>query len=487
MASLRLSLKARLMIIIGGITALLMTIISMSILYQWRVMIVENQRHNAEGVTRAVAITLTDAFLYGEVEDPPLEDLLERNVRSFSATIPGLRWLAVIDHQGRVLAHSDARRTGSVAGDSLRRSILRPDGPVSAVTHGPVHGWVLETVQPLKVAGKQWGVVHIGFDASATHQEIRSLFFLLMALTWGTTATTLIVLYLLIGRLTDSLHRFVVLMDRTGLESDDPLPVPEGEDEIAYLLHHFGLLRGRLGQSRRALLAAQQQIARAEKLASIGRLASGVAHEINNPLSGLKNCLYAIDRDPENYAQTRLYLQLMKEGMDYIESVVQKLLGFARQHPASMEAVRINEVIGRVVRLLDYSIRKRRIDLVMDLAPDLPEFRGDPGLLAEVFMNILLNAIDAVEERGRVRITTAAQDGHLHVAIEDDGNGIDEALLPQIFEPFFTTKGPKEGTGLGLSVSLGIVETHGGSIGVRNIPGGGACFTVELPLEREHA
>ena len=238
-------------------------------------------------------------------------------------------------------------------------------------------------------------------------------------------------------------------------------------------------------QSRQELLTVQQQIARAEKLASIGRLASGVAHEINNPLSGLKNCLYAIDREPENYTQTRLYLQLMKEGMEYIETVVQKLLGFARQQPATMEPVDINAVVEKVIRLLDFNIRKRRIVLQTAFAADLPELTGDPQLLSEVFMNILLNAIDAVDERGHVTVSSVREDGAVHVHIEDDGMGIAPEHLAHIFDPFFTTKGPKEGTGLGLSVSLGIVETHGGSIRVRSAPGKGSCFSVELPLQGE--
>ena len=156
-ASVRLSLKARLMLIIGGITALLMTVISMSILYQWRVMIVENQRNNAEGVTRAIAITLTDAFLYGEAEDPPLEDLLERNVRSFAGTIPGLRWLAVIDNDGLILAHTNDAMAGRQISDSLRNAVMNTDRLISAVSHTDPDGWILETVQPLSVGGQAVG------------------------------------------------------------------------------------------------------------------------------------------------------------------------------------------------------------------------------------------------------------------------------------------------------------------------------------------
>jgi two-component system NtrC family sensor kinase len=214
-----------------------------------------------------------------------------------------------------------------------------------------------------------------------------------------------------------------------------------------------------------------------------GRLASGVAHEINNPLSGLKNCLYAIDREPENYAQTRLYLQLMKEGMEYIETVVQQLLGFARQHPATMVAVEINSVVEKVIRLLDFNLRKRRIELRMELAPDLPELRGDPQMLSEVFMNILLNAIDAVDDRGHITVSSTRDNGEVRVCIEDDGMGFAAEHLAHIYDPFFTTKSAGEGTGLGLSICREIVTRLGGEISAGGGSGHGLCVTIMLPLK----
>jgi two-component system, NtrC family, sensor kinase len=480
------SLKTRLMIIIGGITALLMMIISVGILFQWRTMIMETLRQNAIGVTQSIAISLTDAFVYGEEGDPPLEDLLERYIYNFTTTIPGLTHIAVVDDTGRILAHSDFGLYGQMLEDSLSLVSGHTDRLISGIVKSPRYGWVLETVQPLNVGGKRWGVVRVGFEAETARDDIRTLFMLLVGLTAAVTAFSLLALYLVIGKLTDSLHQLVLLMDRTGLESDEPIVLPTRNDEIGFLLHHFALLRKRLAQSRHDLLSVQQQIARAEKLASIGRLASGVAHEINNPLNGIKNCLYAVEKEPENYAQTKLYLQLIKEGMEYIETVVQKLLGFARRQPAAMQAVNMNRIVEKVVRLLDYNFRRRQIDVRLQLNPSVPDVPGDPQLLSEVVMNLLMNAIDAVEEHGRITIRTAPfQKDGVAVDVEDNGMGIVPEHLPQIFDPFFTTKGPKEGTGLGLSVTLGIVETHGGHIRVDSVPGQGSTFTIELPAEKE--
>lgn len=487
-STVRFSLKARLMFIIGSITALLMLLISVGILSQWRTMIVGNLRQNAEGVTRAIAISLTDAFLYGDEEDPPLEDLLERYIRNYTSTITGLTHIAVIDNSGRILAHSDHAQYGRVVTDSLAVASGRTDRLITAILESPHHGWVIETVQPLRIAGKRWGVVRVGFSAEPTRAEIRSLFILLVALTTLVTTVTLLVLYLLIGRLTDSLHELVLLMDRTGLEADDPVPVPRRNDEVGFLLQHFGLLRQRLSQSRRELLGVHAQIARAEKLASIGRLASGVAHEINNPLHGIKNCLYAIEREPDNQKQITAYLPLIREGMEYIETVVQKLLGFARQQPASMQDVDLQDVLSKVLRLLDYNIRRKHMTCTLMVDSDVPVIRGDPQLLSEVMMNLVLNAVDAVGNCGLITLRCSrAGENRVSIQVQDNGAGIPDEHLARIFDPFFTTKGPKEGTGLGLSVALGVVEIHGGAIRVSSRPGHGSTFVVELPVGEERS
>jgi signal transduction histidine kinase len=485
-STVRFSLKARLMFIIGSITALLMLLISVGILSQWRTMIVGNLRQNAEGVTRAIAISLTDAFLYGDEEDPPLEDLLERNIRNYSSTITGLTHIAVIDNSGRILAHTDHAQYGRVVTDSLVVASGQTDRLITAILESPLHGWVIEAVQPLRIAGKRWGVVRVAFSAEPTRAEIRSLFILLVALTTLVTTVTLLVLYLLIGRLTDSLHELVLLMDRTGLEAVEPAPVPHRSDEIGFLLQHFGLLRQRLSQSRRELLSVHAQIARAEKLASIGRLASGVAHEINNPLHGIKSCLYAIEREPDNRKQITTYLPLIREGMEYIETVVQKLLGFARQQPASMQEVDLHQVLSKVLRLLDYNIHRKHATCTLTVEPHVPIIRGDPQLLSEVMMNLVLNAVDAVGDGGHISVHFSRTGEHrVSIHVKDNGSGIPEEHLARIFDPFFTTKGPKEGTGLGLSVALGAVETHGGTIRVSSTPGQGSTFVVELPVGGE--
>ena len=482
-----LNLKAKLMLVIGGITAILMMVISVAILFTWRHLILNDQQHNAMAVTNAVSITIADAFIYSETGASQVEDVLERYIDNFMHTLDGVEYIAVVGNDHRVIAHSDFAKYNQVLSDPTSLSADRVSQPSTTTYELPDKGWVLEAVQPLRVAGKRWGVVRIGFDANATYREIQLMVFFLIGLTGVVTLVTLAVLYFTIGKLTNSLRQLVTLMDDTNLESNAPFVIPNRNDEVGFLLRHFDMLRQRLAQSRSDLMSIQRQIYQAEKLASIGRLASGVAHEINNPLHGIKSALYSIQKEPHNQEQAREYLQLIDEGINYIHVVVNKLLGFARQQPTTMESVNVNELVNKVVWLLDYKLRQKNAKVHLELDPDLPSVRADSQLISEVIMNLVLNSFDALAQDGCIDIRTEYEAGEaLRLQVRDNGSGIPEENIKKIFDPFFTTKGPKEGTGLGLSVSLGIVESHGGSIQVRSIPSVETEFTVTLPMNGNH-
>jgi signal transduction histidine kinase len=276
----------------------------------------------------------------------------------------------------------------------------------------------------------------------------------------------------------------VAEVDQIDFESDQPSQLDAPRNEIGYLVRHFDLLKERLAQSRRQLRAAQHQVYQAEKLASVGRLASGVAHEVNNPLNGIRFCVHGIQSDPGNAEQAARYLGLIDEGIQQIESVVQKLLGFARSQPATFERISVNEQLHVVLDLLEFQFRQKDVAVQVVLPPDRRQVRADATLMKEVFMNLLMNSIDAVELGGSIRVQSGlADDDRLFVSITDNGSGIRAEHITQIFEPFFTTKETGRGTGLGLSVTLGIVELHGGTIRVHSEPRLQTTFTVVLPRE----
>ena len=250
-----------------------------------------------------------------------------------------------------------------------------------------------------------------------------------------------------------------------------------------------------LQRQYQALQTAQTRLVQSEKLAAIGELVAGVAHELNNPLTSIvlySQLLQA--KAPPNRSNEELDKILTESRR--AAKIVRGLLDFARQRPVELRPVQINTLLEDSLEILAYPLRTSNVIVELRLAPDLPLTNADSQQLQQVFMNLLQNARQAIatlRSSGRLVITTASGPSLFHehdqaaaqiirITIEDDGPGIPPALLPRIFDPFFTTKSVGEGTGLGLAVCHGIIAEHGGHIWAENLPAGGARFTLELPI-----
>jgi PAS domain S-box-containing protein len=246
----------------------------------------------------------------------------------------------------------------------------------------------------------------------------------------------------------------------------------------------FSDLRERM-RIRRELEEAKIQLMQTEKIASVGRLAAGVAHEINNPLSGI--LLYAdmLMKELEENPQWSADLQEIIDQTLRCKEIVTRLLEFSRQSAGQRVPFEINHIINRSAELLARQSLFHDIEFMIDLQPDIPQMTGDPGQLQQVFTNLIINAGSAMKGKGKIVITSRFDSDCEEVSLQfaDTGPGISPEIVDKIFEPFFTTKRPGEGTGLGLSVAYGIIQQHGGTIEVKNSELGGAIFTMTLPLE----
>ena len=228
----------------------------------------------------------------------------------------------------------------------------------------------------------------------------------------------------------------------------------------------------------------QQELYLSTRLASIGELAAGVAHEINNPLTGVLGFSQRLLRKSTSEEVSR-GLEIIHSEAQRAAEVVQNLLTFARRREPKKEYSNINDIVQKALELREYALQTSNIEVVTDLAPSLPEVMVDFHQLQEVFLNIILNAEQAMSEtygRGKLIIKTRQVKDYVRISFADDGPGISPQHLDKVFDPFFTTREEKGGTGLGLSACHGIVTEHGGRIYARSKPEKGATFFVELPL-----
>jgi len=473
-------LRARILLTVGLTATVIMMLMSWSMLYSWRGSLVLQEKTNAQAVSRAFSVAVIDALIFADQDLFQSEGFLGNYVDLFMAQNPRLRAITILDPAGSVVARSWHRTDPPWVTGSLEE-LLRIDRPLSTITRTPEGPWVLETVLPMRTGERGWGVLVLAVEADSIRHQIRRNFTLLASFSMAVTSGMLLLLWLMLSRLLGSLRALVLAMDTVDFTAR-PIPVlPYRRDEIGTLYKHFHIMQQRVEQSRDDLMKAQHQVWHAERLAAIGRLASGLAHEINNPLNGIRNCIYAIRADLDNRRQTAEYLDMMDEGLTHASGVIKKLLGFARKQQAGMGPVDINEPVEAVQRLVAFNLGRKKITLEMNLEPDLPLVSADRQLIQEVIMNLLLNAIDAVQESGFIRVATLSRDGEVILEVNDRGHGIEAGQIDQIFDPFFTTKKAGEGTGLGLSISLGIVQAHGGSLGVTSEPGVETTFTISLP------
>jgi len=235
-------------------------------------------------------------------------------------------------------------------------------------------------------------------------------------------------------------------------------------------------------------VSLEAQLAQADKLSSIGLLAAGVAHEINTPLAVISSYAQMLTKQLRGDQRLSPVLEKITQQSFRAAEIANGLLNFSRTSTTEMRATNLNQVIRDTLSLLEHQFKTAQIEVDLDLAPELPAIQGNPGKLQQVFLNLLLNAKEAMPGGGTLRVATLVN-GHVEAVVSDSGSGIAPEHMKRIYDPFFTTKtmpkpGDRRGTGLGLSVSYGIIQEHAGKIHVESAVGAGTTFHLEFPLLR---
>ena len=349
-------------------------------------------------------------------------------------------------------------------------------------------------------SSQKWGTVRLGFSLrhayTLIHQTRRDLFLVsLLAILCGISLAVYMAMRIArpIGQLVAGVHEFA-----EG-SYDRPVRV-NSQDEIGYLATAFEQMRTALQRhlasledekrlledANQRLRETQQQLIQSERMAAVGKLASRVAHEVNNPLAIIKTAIRIASNQSTGDTPVKKTLQEIEEEIGRIARIIRGLLDLSRPRPTE-EIIQVNAVIQSLESLLEQDLREKRISLSIALDPDLPCVCLSADQLKQVILNLVRNAEDAMPGGGRLSIQTRQREHTVEVAVDDTGCGISEEQLRHVFDPFFTTKGPEHGMGLGLCVSYGIIQAAAGSIVVESDVGRGTTFRVRLPAREVEA
>jgi len=229
----------------------------------------------------------------------------------------------------------------------------------------------------------------------------------------------------------------------------------------------------------------EEQLVQTEKLTSLGLLAAGVAHEVNTPLAVISNYIQMLAKQlPAGDPRHQLIEKIVKQTFRASE-IVNNLLNFSRTGAAEFMEVDLNAVVEETLTLIAHPLKTAHVQITRNLQQELPPVLGSNNRLQQVFLNLFMNARDAMPSGGMVEVRTASNNGTVEIEVSDNGSGIPTEDLQRIFDPFFTTKSSGRGTGLGLSVSYGIIKEHSGRVDVRSTPGKGTSFRLEFPAARK--
>ena len=342
-------------------------------------------------------------------------------------------------------------------------------------------GWQWKAIIPIG------GVLLLGliaFQAIVVALEIPSGHWIVIVAAAGAVAICLVTLSALLVLIERPLEELKEIIGRVR-EGDLGARVKfaKRNDDVGQLGRQFNEMIQQLAENRAEIERLHQlAMARAEHLATIGELAAGLAHEIRNPLAGIAGVVEVMGRELPQESSSRAVLPEVQGEIQHIQTILSDLLAYARPRPPDFHPADLNATLEQAVFLARQQVRTKPIEISFEPQANFPEVVHDPVLIQQVVLNLVLNGIQAIPNQGKIEIIARREGEFAVVRITDTGRGIAPDSLSKIFKPFFTTR--KEGTGLGLSLAKGIVESHKGRIEVTSEPGHGAQFEVWLPISR---
>jgi signal transduction histidine kinase len=487
-------------------------------------------------LAETLAIPVMNDLIYeklGLVEEGGLIDNYVTEI--FDTKDVDLIYLAVLDGNGRVISHNDFNEYGKVYTDPVTLKALSSDSTIVQSFHDNKTGFeALDFATPLSIGKKRWGTLKFAISQKGLHKEIQATIayviivtFILLIVSFGAIvllsrrfimpitalAKTMenargdrldvqvdikgedeIALLgqsfnrmierirksnLKLKQTHEELLKFVKTIERTSGDTLDVKVDIEGCDEITLLCDSFNGMIDRIRESNLELKKTHEKLLRSQKLASIGILASGVAHEINNPLGGMFNCVQMLEQMGEDKDFRRRYLNLLKDGLTRIEMTVGKLLWMSRKEEKKPQLVGVERSLREVHDFIAFQMRKNNIKYIENIKDEVSVFM-DPLDFQQIMTNVMINAIQSMNNGGTLSVHAFRKNSKVILEVSDTGEGIDEESIDKIYDPFYTTKLPGKGTGLGLWLTYEILKNYDGEISVQSKKDEGSTFTLKF-------
>ena len=427
-----------------------------------------------------LAIPIINDLIYerlGLVEEGGLLDNYVMEI--FNRRDANLLYIAILDGDGKVLSHNDITEYGKVYTDDLSMQALAADSTLVQHYTEQGHG-ALDFGIPLSIGKKRWGTLKFAMSMEKAEYEIMATIKRIVAMTIAFLAACFAVILLLSRRFLSPITQLAATMEKARGDYLDVRVDIEGHDELAVLGERFNTMIERIKQANEELKRTHEKLVQSEKLASIGILAAGVAHEINNPLGGIFNCIRMLKEKGENPEFREKYLGLANEGLDRIENTVNKLLWMSRKAEHSPVDLNVRNAVQVVYEFLEYKIRKNKIQFTNYVSDELL-VRFDAHDFQQMLLNLFINSVHAMPSGGALEVAGRRGNGTVDIEVIDSGCGIAAEHISRIFDPFFTTKPTGEGTGLGLWLTYEIVRNYRGDISVESEEGRGSRFILKFP------
>ncbi len=381
---------------------------------------------------------------------------------------------------------NDQRATGSRMSSEVYDHVIN-DGKIWDDRAFVVNNWYITSYEPIRDPdNKIIGSLYVGLleEPYKQPQKVIIIFFIIMLSI--TAIASLFLLFFYTKKLLKPMDNIIAMSKKIIAGDLTARCSIHSSCDMGILCKTINRMAEAIEQREKELQrVTQQQIFQSEKLASIGRLSAGIAHEINNPLTGVLTFAHLLKQKKNNTEEDVNDLDVIIRETTRVREIVKGLLDFARQTPFIKKYFNINDILHQILKLIKNQKDIRKIVIEENYSKIIPDCYCDKNQLQQVFLNIILNAGEAIPDTGTITITTSIKQNHIVISIKDTGCGIKKENLNKIFDPFYTTKPVNKGTGLGLSISYGIIQQHGGNIECESEEGKGTIFNIFLPVKND--